>query len=112
MDQIGGVDNFLVKKDLDETWTMVMLDLPSAFTPLPKDIFQLWGKTTDEVFAAAQQNVNKQTFRTATETIGEGGEQITVHYRERRLRCQFGAGLTGQYPGIRRQMGFRSGDSE
>ena len=82
VDQNGGVDNFLVKKDLDETWTMVMLDLPSAFTPLPKDIFQLWGKTTDEVFAAAQQNVNKQTFRTATESIGEGEEQITVHFIE------------------------------
>lgn len=78
----GGTDNLIVKKHLDGTLSLLMLDLPSTFSPIQKDMFNLWNKTTDEVFEIAQKNVNKQEFTKATETIEINGQKIDVSFIE------------------------------
>lgn len=80
--QNGGTDNLIVKKHLDGTLSLLMLDLPSTFSPIQKDMFDLWNKTVDEVFEIAQKNVNKQEFTKATETIEISGEKIEVSFIE------------------------------
>lgn len=80
--QNGGTDNLIVKKHLDGTLSLLMLDLPSTFSPIQKDMFDLWNKTADEVFEIAQKNVNKQEFTKATETIEISGEKIEVSFIE------------------------------
>lgn len=78
----GGSDNLIVKEDVEGTYSVLMLDLPSTFTPIQKEMFGIWNKTTAEVFGIAQKNVNKQQFIKATETIEVKGEEITVHFIE------------------------------
>jgi len=80
--QNGGTDNLIVKKHLDGTLSLLMLDLPSTFSPIQKDMFDLWNKTADEVFQIAQKNVNKQEFTKATETIKINGQKIDVSFIE------------------------------
>lgn len=82
VNQNGGTDNLIVKKHLDGTLSLLMLDLPSTFSPIQKDMFDLWNKTADEVFEIAQKNVNKQEFTKATETIEINGQKIDVSFIE------------------------------
>jgi len=80
--QNGGTDNLVVKKHLDGTLSLLMLDLPSAFTPIQKNMFDLWNKTVDEVFDIAQRNVNKQEFVKATQVIDVNDQKIEVCFIE------------------------------
>ncbi|WP_460219339.1 DUF1444 family protein [Psychroserpens sp. MEBiC05023] len=82
VNQNGGSDNLIVKTHLDGTLSLLMLDLPSAFTPIQKEMFDLWDKTIDEVFEIAQQNVNKQEFTKMTESIDVDGKSIDVNFIE------------------------------
>lgn len=82
IDQNGGADNLIVREDLGGTLSVLMLDLPSAFTPVRKETFDLWNKTPDEVFAIAQRNVNKQSFTKESHAIDVGGNKIDVHFIE------------------------------
>ena len=80
--QNGGTDNLIVKKHLDGTLSLLMLDLPSTFSPIQKDMFDLWNKTPNEVFEIAQKNVNKQEFTKVTETVDVNGQKINVSFIE------------------------------
>ncbi len=80
--QNGGTDNLVVKRDLEGTLSLLMLDLPSTFTPIQKEMFDLWNKTVDEVFEIGQRNVNKQEFIKATESIDINGQKIAIHFIE------------------------------
>lgn len=80
--QNGGADNMIVKTHLEGTLSLLMLDLPSAFTPVQKDVFKLWDKSMEEVFDIAQRNVNKQESVKATESFKVKNSTIEVHFLE------------------------------
>lgn len=82
VNQHGGIENLITKKHLDGTVSLLMLDLPSAFTPIQKNMFDLWNKTVDEVFEIAQKNVNKQEFTKMTESIDVIDKKIEVSFIE------------------------------
>ncbi len=82
VNQNGGTDNLVTKKHLDGTVSLLMLDLPSTFMPIQKNMFDLWGKTVDEVFEIAQKNVNKQEFTKATESIDVKDQKIEIYFME------------------------------
>ena len=82
VNQNGGTENLVIKKHLDGTISLLMLDLPSAFTPIQKDMFELWDKSVDEVFELAQKNVNKQPFTKMTESIDVNDKKIEVNFIE------------------------------
>lgn len=82
VNQNGGTENLIAKKHLDGTISLLMLDLPSTFTPIQKDMFDLWDKTVDEVFEIAQSNVNKQEFTKMTESIDVNDQKIEVSFIE------------------------------
>jgi len=80
--QNGGTDKLIVKKHLDGTFSLLVLDLPSSFVSVQKQMFDLWNKTIDEIFDIAQKNVNKQEFTKGTESIDINGEKIEVNFLE------------------------------
>ena len=80
--QAGGKEQLVVKKQLEGTLSLLMLDLPSAFTPVKREMFELWNKTEDEVFEIAQKNVNKQEFVKVTEPIEFNDQTIEVSFIE------------------------------
>lgn len=65
----GGKANFIYRTDLEGTTSILMLDLPGGFKPILKKDFDLWGKTTDDVFAQALLNVDKQPMQKAVKTF-------------------------------------------
>lgn len=76
--QRGGIGSLVVKTDLEDTYTLLMLDLPGAFTPVQKQIFQLWKKDTTEVFKIAQQNINKQQIEKVTQKFDFDGTNVEI----------------------------------
>jgi uncharacterized protein YtpQ (UPF0354 family) len=82
VNQNGGIESFVLKKDLDGTYSLLMLDLPSMFTPVQKEMFDLWNKSVNEVFEIAQKNVNKQQFVKQSEKIEVNGKEIIFNFLE------------------------------
>lgn len=65
----GGASSFIVRSDLEGTYTLLMLDLPNAFTPVQKQMFDAWKKDTAEVFKIAISNIGTQQIEKVTKTI-------------------------------------------
>jgi hypothetical protein len=78
--QRGGTGPVVVKTDLEDTYTLLMLDLPGAFMPVDKNIFRGWKKDSIEVFSIAQQNVNKQEMEKVTRTFDLDSSKIEVNF--------------------------------
>lgn len=78
VDAHGGTDSLVVRTDLDSTYTLLMLDLPGAFTPVPKIMFDRWNKTVAEVFQVALANVDSQKVQKATKTFDVQGTQVEI----------------------------------
>jgi hypothetical protein len=76
----GGVTAVIARTDLEGTYTLLMLDLPGAFVPVQKKIFELWKKDTNDVFSIAQANVNKQVVEKVTSPFDAGGVTIEVSF--------------------------------
>ncbi|GAB3648906.1 hypothetical protein GCM10027594_24310 [Hymenobacter agri] len=78
--QRGGIDNYVTKVDLDGTYTMLMLDLPGAFTPVPKPLFASWNKSAEDIFQIAQHNVNRQPVQKITKQFDGTGGSIEISF--------------------------------
>ena len=78
--QRGGHSNFISKKDLEGTYTLLMLDLPDAFTPVNKKMFELWKKDTAEIFRIAQTNINKQSVEKVTKKFDFDSTTIEISF--------------------------------
>ncbi len=76
----GGPEKFIIREDLDGTYTVLMLDLPSTFSPISADISQTWGKTKDELFRMAQDNVNKQALEKMSKTFKNDSVEVEIHF--------------------------------
>lgn len=76
--QRGGTVRLVAKTDLEGTYSLLMLDLPNAFTTVQKELFELWKKDTSEVFNIAQQNVNNQQIEKVTENFDIDGSNVEI----------------------------------
>lgn len=74
----GGINGVVAKTDLEGTYTLLMLDLPGAFTPVPREVFEKWKKNTDDIFAIAQSHINKQTVEKAVENFDIDSSKIEI----------------------------------
>jgi hypothetical protein len=57
-----------------------MLDLPGAFTAVPKSMFAAWHQEPAAVFALAQANVNKHAVTRTTKELADGDLKLTVSF--------------------------------
>ena len=80
VNQRGGAASLVVKTDLEGTYTLLMLDLPGAFTAVKKQMFDLWKKDVSEVFKIAQENINKQRVEKMTEKFDVDGSNIEMSF--------------------------------
>ena len=80
VNQRGGTSSLIVKTDLEDTYTLLMLDLPGAFTPVQKEMFSLWKKDSSEVFKIAQGNINKQEIEKVTQKFDIDGSKIEISF--------------------------------
>lgn len=78
--QRGGIGNLIARTDLEDTYTLLMLDLPGAFTPVQKQMFDMWKKDTIDVFKIAQENINKQQIEKVTQKFDIDGTNIEVSF--------------------------------
>jgi hypothetical protein len=78
--QRGSTASLVAKTDVEGTYTLLMLDLPGAFTPVQKQIFDLWEKDTSEVFKIAQQNINKQQVKKITQKFDIDGTNVEMTF--------------------------------
>jgi hypothetical protein len=78
INQQGKKESLVLKSDLEDTYSLLMLDLPGSFTPVDKPIFDLWKKDISEVFKVAQQNINKQDVQKITKDIDVDGTNIEM----------------------------------
>lgn len=80
VDERGGSDKLITKTDLEGTYTMLMLDLPDAFTSVDKPLFDLWKKDKAEVFKTAQVNINSQEIEKVTQSFKTDGGDIEISF--------------------------------
>jgi hypothetical protein len=80
VNQRGGTGSMVAKEDLEGTYTLLMLDLPGAFTPVQKPTFDLWKKDASEVFRAAQENINKQQIEKVTQSFDIDGVNVEMTF--------------------------------
>jgi hypothetical protein len=78
VDQRGGADSLIARTDLAGTYTLLMLDLPGAFTPVRKAMYERWHKDQAAVFRIAQDNVDSQKVEKVIKTIDFRGSQVEV----------------------------------
>ena len=78
--QRGGTEKIIFKTDLEDTYTVLMLDLPGAFTSVSKPVFDLWNKSNAEIFKMAQDNINTQTVTKVTKLFPIDGNDIEISF--------------------------------
>ena len=78
VDAHGGTDSLVARTDLDSTYTLLMLDLPGAFTPVPRKMFDRWNKTVEEVFQVAQTDIDSQKVQKSTKMFDVHGTQVEI----------------------------------
>lgn len=78
--QRGGVEYLVSRVDLEGTFTLLMLDLPGAFTPVQKQMFDFWKVGKDTVFKEAQANINKQSVEKVTRSFDVDGTNIELSF--------------------------------
>ena len=80
INQRGGISSLISRKDLEGTYTLLMLDLPGAFTPVQKEMFSFWKLDTPVVFKVAQENINKQQIEKVTQSFDTDGGKIEISF--------------------------------
>ncbi|MBC8111493.1 MAG: hypothetical protein H7Y04_10570 [Verrucomicrobia bacterium] len=78
VNQRGGTTSLVTKIHLEGTYSLLMLDLPGAFTPVQKQTFNLWKRDISEVFETALTNVNKQPIEKVTKKFEIDGISIEI----------------------------------
>jgi hypothetical protein len=78
----GGTASLISRTDLEGTLSMLMLDLPQAFTPVSKTDFDTWHKTTDETFKAASDNIAKQPVTKVSKTFKVDNADVEFNFIE------------------------------
>ena len=78
VDEHGGPGVLVTREDLEGTYTLLMLDLPGAFTAVQRNNFNQWKKDVGEVFRAALDNVDSQKVEKVTKATEVHGNQLEI----------------------------------
>ncbi|MEH0154411.1 hypothetical protein V6R21_09725 [Limibacter armeniacum] len=84
---MGNKEMLITKEDMEGTVSLLMFDLPSGFTPVPKKLLELWNQKEDTLFGLAQQNVNKQEVIRDSKKLQAQGDSMEVHIIENDDYC-------------------------
>jgi hypothetical protein len=77
----GGAQSMVWRTDLPGTATVLMLDLPGAFSGVPKPIFEQWHQEASTVFAQALANIAKQPVEKITKEFDAPNNlKVKLHF--------------------------------
>lgn len=82
VENAGGTEHLVSREDLEGTTSLVVLDLPTTFSPIQKELLTIWKKSKEEVFKIAQSNVNTQEFTKTTQEFDVNGNTIKLYFIE------------------------------
>jgi hypothetical protein len=77
---MGGKDNVICRQDLAGTYTLLMLDLPTAFSSVDRSMFAHWKQDTALVFKIAQENTNRHPVEKLTQKFAAEGGDIEISF--------------------------------
>lgn len=78
VEQQGGGEHLVVRIDLEGTITVLMMDLPGAFSPVMKEYFEAWNIGADSAFRIAQANINNHHIEQLTQLFTFEGVPVEV----------------------------------
>src|SRR6185503_5309918 len=78
----GDTSKLVMRNDIIDTRSLLMLDLPGAFIPVEKENLSDWKKEKAEAFSIAQKNINKQVVEKKRDTIDVNGVKIELFFIE------------------------------
>jgi hypothetical protein len=82
VDNNMGLQRCIARTDLEGTYTVLMFDLPHAFSSVNHDLPEIWKKSKEELFRVATDNVNKIEIVKVTEIVQPDGMQFELHLME------------------------------
>jgi uncharacterized protein YtpQ (UPF0354 family) len=95
----GDTSKLVMRNDLEETRSLLMLDLPGAFIPVEKENLSTWKKDKTEVFGIAQNNINKQVVEKKRDTVDVDGIKIELFFiSEDDYAGSYGLGIGSNSP--------------
>ena len=78
VEKVLGLDKVMARKDLEGTYTVLMLDLPSGFEVVDTANFNAWKKGPTEVFSMAQSNINGIGPEKTKQELNASGNKLSV----------------------------------
>ncbi len=82
LESFGKVDPYLIRTHLEGTYTVLMFDLPGAFTPVKREFFDQWEISEDKAFQIAQQMVSQQEMYKESQVFEIDKAEFEVHFLE------------------------------
>jgi len=79
VDAHGGTAPLITRVDLENTYTVLVFDLPGGFTAVTNGIFDTWHKNIAEVFQAAQANVDSSEVSRVSKTFALQDSTVEVN---------------------------------
>jgi hypothetical protein len=76
----GGADNLITRTDIKGTITLLMLDLPQAFTNVAKKDFDTWNVSSDEAFKIAFANIAQNKVEKMNKVFDIDGAPIEFNF--------------------------------
>jgi len=73
-----GSEHLVLRIDLEGTITVLMMDLPGAFSTVMKEHFEAWNISADSAFNIAQANINTHPVEQLTEFFTFEGVKVEV----------------------------------
>ncbi|QHT68050.1 hypothetical protein GXP67_16080 [Rhodocytophaga rosea] len=80
IEQKAGRDKIIFETHLEDTYTVLMLDLPGAFATVDPGVFENWKQNKKEVFDIAQTNINKQQVEKITKTFQVDQAEVEISF--------------------------------
>jgi hypothetical protein len=82
VEQRGGTNSLVARTDLEGTYSVLMFDLPGAFSPVDIQSFSEWKQDTADVFIMAQDNINKQEVSKNSSQFDIDGVKVEITFLE------------------------------
>ena len=79
VDAHGGTAPLITRVDLENTYTVLVFDLPGGFTAVTNEMFDTWHKNIAEVFQSAQANVDSNQVARVSKTFALQDSTVEVN---------------------------------
>ena len=80
VEQRASINSIVTRTDLEGTYSVLMLDLPTAFSVVTRTAFDHWGKDINAVFREALNNIDQQEIEKVTRKFATDRDSIELSF--------------------------------